>query len=316
MDVEGIKVIYIMGYGRSGSTVLSTILGSHPDVASLGELVLLYHRWSEGDTCACSRTYDRCPFWSRVREAHARAVAPERVDELTSYSLRVEKLSSMPLLILSLLPRKTLSGYRKHMHALFLSLSDISRKRILVDSSKSVPKILGRVLGMKKICGFDMGIIHLVRDGRGVMYSRLKCRNEMEETHGKLGPYRACLNWLTTNFLSKLLGIAYFRGKVLRVNYEDFVMEPARELRRIGSFFDIDFDGTINDLEQGRDFMVGHVTGGNRVRKMGAIKLKKDFEWHEKLPLQHRVIFNTFVWPLSKLFGFGPPVRPVKKTSG
>src|SRR5437773_1697066 len=51
-----VRVIYIMGAGRSGSTLLDTILASHPEVVGVGELVNLHSAgWTAKEICACGQ---------------------------------------------------------------------------------------------------------------------------------------------------------------------------------------------------------------------------------------------------------------------
>ena len=38
LDLTGVTLCYIAGFGRSGSTVLDVLLGNHPEVLSLGEV--------------------------------------------------------------------------------------------------------------------------------------------------------------------------------------------------------------------------------------------------------------------------------------
>ena len=66
-----LKVIFVAGAGRSGSTLLDRMLGSVPRVASVGEL---RHIWklglAEDEFCGCGEPFSACPFWARVvREA-------------------------------------------------------------------------------------------------------------------------------------------------------------------------------------------------------------------------------------------------------
>ena len=64
------RVVYVVGKGRSGSTLLDDLLGTVPGVASLGELRLLWSRgFVEGYLCACGRPVagppdERCPVWA------------------------------------------------------------------------------------------------------------------------------------------------------------------------------------------------------------------------------------------------------------
>ena len=63
-----IRVIYIMGAGRSGSTVLDTVLGNHFQIESVGELANLpKFAWINGEYCACGERGNACLFWEEVR---------------------------------------------------------------------------------------------------------------------------------------------------------------------------------------------------------------------------------------------------------
>ena len=63
-----VRVVYIMGYGRSGSTVLDTVLGNVDGVESVGELANVARSgWRGEEPCACGRLARDCSFWSSVR---------------------------------------------------------------------------------------------------------------------------------------------------------------------------------------------------------------------------------------------------------
>ena len=69
MDVDEaqIRVLYIMGAGHSGSTVLDIILGNHPDILSVGELSNFVRRRAiNGKYCACGKPANTCQFWSNI----------------------------------------------------------------------------------------------------------------------------------------------------------------------------------------------------------------------------------------------------------
>jgi Sulfotransferase domain len=310
--IDSKRIIYIMGDGRSGSTLLDIVLGFHPEIKSLGELSVLYRRWFNGGFCSCLKSYDSCPFWSQVREKHSVALGPREVGKSALLVRSVEGIFYLPLLVLGILQVQKVKKYGLLMHSLFEAIVNVSGLKVLVDSSKSARGQIGRVLAMKKICGFDIKVIHLVRDGRGVMYSRVKGRNDRVETFGKLGPFLAGISWLTTNVMSLLVGRLYFQGEVLRVNYEDFVLNPRNELQRISRFVGIDLDIIMKHVEQDREFRVGHITGGNRMRKKGTIRIGKDFAWQKKLPVCHWLFFDIFIWPFASFFGFAPPLNPVR----
>src|SRR4051794_29494183 len=64
------KVVYIMGHGYSGSTLLTFLLGSHPQIATIGELGIAPRIREELQPdeylCSCRTPVRDCGFWQRV----------------------------------------------------------------------------------------------------------------------------------------------------------------------------------------------------------------------------------------------------------
>lgn len=62
--------LYIIGLGRSGSTVLNAYLSRYPEAVALGEIAGEMPRQelrpTEGRECTCGQTLGECPFWSSV----------------------------------------------------------------------------------------------------------------------------------------------------------------------------------------------------------------------------------------------------------
>src|SRR5438067_145989 len=67
MSADMVKVVYIAGCGRSGSTLLDRILGEAPGFVPGGEL---RNVWSWGVTptarCGCGVGFQECSFWRAV----------------------------------------------------------------------------------------------------------------------------------------------------------------------------------------------------------------------------------------------------------
>ena len=65
---QPIDVLYIAGYGRSGSTVLDMLLGSNPHMISMSELTHIFDFWEINSECSCGKPFRECDFWNRVFE--------------------------------------------------------------------------------------------------------------------------------------------------------------------------------------------------------------------------------------------------------
>ena len=59
-------IIYIAGYGRSGSTVLDMLLGSDDHAIGLSELTHVFGYWSNDLPCSCGKRIRQCEMWKKV----------------------------------------------------------------------------------------------------------------------------------------------------------------------------------------------------------------------------------------------------------
>ena len=75
------KILYIVGAGRSGSTILDIALGNSPEICSSGELVRLPERgWLDDQYCACGERVNRCAFWRDVKSRWIGRSSPDAID--------------------------------------------------------------------------------------------------------------------------------------------------------------------------------------------------------------------------------------------
>jgi hypothetical protein len=64
-----LKVLYIAGVGRSGSTLLERVLGAMPGAVNGGELNAIFSRVAaQNQRCGCGEPFSECPFWTAVGE--------------------------------------------------------------------------------------------------------------------------------------------------------------------------------------------------------------------------------------------------------
>lgn len=313
--VRAREVIYVTGYGRSGSTVLDVLLGNADGVESVGELDLLHRDWHERP-CSCGQPYDLCAFWSSIdREVRARIGAtphPEREKVLR----RVERLSSLPALVLGVLPPSWKRTYRDQVRAEVDAIAAVGGNVSILDSSKSAREAAGRALALGSVAGLSVKTIHLVRDGRAVLWSARRGDNVKlgsgasgEGARVPLAGFRALSGWMLANLVALVTPRLSQRARSLRVRYEDLVERPDEELERIGRFLGRDLAEVRRKVREGEPFPVGHNTGGNRMRQGGAVRLRVDREWERRLPRLDRAVFWVLAWPWALLLGYGPGTR-------
>jgi hypothetical protein len=60
------KVLYLAGAHRSGTTLLTGVLGCYPGIFAAGELHEIWANLLEGRPCGCGRSLQSCPVWRPV----------------------------------------------------------------------------------------------------------------------------------------------------------------------------------------------------------------------------------------------------------
>ena len=70
MRPEMVKVLFVIGKGRSGSTLLDNLLGEVDGVFSTGELWRIWD-WGvlEGNACGCGEAVVECDVWRPILDA-------------------------------------------------------------------------------------------------------------------------------------------------------------------------------------------------------------------------------------------------------
>jgi hypothetical protein len=265
------KILYIAGYGRSGSTVLDIVLGSHRDIVGVGEVGNLLEDWADARArCSCTRAYADCPFWQGLFDG-----APD--PKLFRTIRRVETLASLPRLLLGLIPGQDREMYRRYHDHLFKHVASRAGKTIVLDSSKSARATVGRFLALSRLAGQDVYVLHLVRDGLATMES-VVATGSNRAIEGRAMPQRtsvvrATLGWASANLWAWLLGRSLGRGRYMRLHYETLVSDPAETIRQLATFLGVDPRELLERIAAGDSFEVGHLVAGNRLRWQGKVRL-------------------------------------------
>ena len=285
------RVVYIMGFGRSGSTVLDTLLGNHPAIESVGELFCLpRHGWTNGEYCACGRRGNVCPFWSKVRGEWIRRTG---VDDVEGYQRLIDTFEGarfwIPLLSKQRWrPSPQFRAYSRQTRTLFEAIRAVSGKSIIVDSSKRN----SRAFALALTPGVDLRVIYLMRDARGVAWSMKKGfkKDDKAGVARNMKPrqvWRASINWMVGNLRSQWVCRQLPDSCWTSVRYEDYVADPKEALTRIGRFIGVEAGPLSEAAGQNRPMAVGHTISGNRLRMAGSVKLRADTEWMVKMsPLE------------------------------
>ena len=303
---EKVKVLYIAGFGRSGSTILDNLLGGVDGFFSAGELCYMWdHDLRENGLCGCGRPLTECEVWGEVLADNG--VAAIDAGEMARIEGGGVRTRHLPL---ALLPRgrklldSRLERYAGNLDAVYRAIRRTTGARVIVDSSKN--PMYGRVLGT--VPSIDLYVVHLVRDPRAAAYSWL--RKKLQPDRGEFGymdqhaPAKSSVLWTLWNGAS---GVFWGQtpGRYLRLRYEDFVADPREALTRILRM--VGEGGADLPFVSGRavELGVSHTVAGNPNRfKTGGIELRLDDEWKGKMRLRDRALVTLLTLPLLKRYGY------------
>jgi len=275
------KIIYIMGAGRSGSTILDVLLGNGEDILSCGELnryivrqgIPSYWRYIENSPTAI--------FWKKIG-SKLRNKFPDGIDfnQLKKLSQKYEFHRGIFKLGFD---KKEWNYYSHFTSTLYETIFENISQPTIVDSSK-YPY---RALKVAKILSYDIGFIYLKRDPRGVVKS-----------FAKKGIPLKSKSWLSANLYYLLINLLCqltvyqlkkkHKVKVVEVKYEALIGKPIDTLTRIQNELQINLEPVIEKVKQDEFLMLGPIFEGNTIRMTNKIKLDR------RLPIYAKTVKNWF----------------------
>lgn len=307
------RVLYVIGWGRSGSTLLGNLVGELPGAISVGELRLVWKYWGTGQgVCGCGKTLRACEVWSRVYSLVVDGEAGPRIDPLSIVDCQQAVLRPrhfpglMGLTPLSRAQREALSTYSRAAGLLYKAIRQATDAQLIVDCSK-LPTDGLVVASLPAVSSL---FLHLVRDPRATAFSWQRETDLQPGTHSRLPRHRPWLNavaWTYWNAAAEVMRRREDEMRWTRMRYEDLVRDPVRRLKSITGFLGYD---SVDIPVTGHSARLGihHTVGGNRARfATGTVELQEDNEWITRLPSSAKAT-NTVI-PLPLLLRYGYPLR-------
>ena len=276
-DNNTINLIYLLGAGRSGTTLLATLLNDHNDIDTVGEMHQFYEFLEQDKNCSCGKKMCSCSVWNLPQDLSINISAKRE------YCKKVESHKKIPSLLLA---KKNDHCYNDIQEELFSTLKRRRPSKWHLDSSKYIARFL--LLNRNK--KFNVKGIYLVRDPRGVVNSFQK----------KVQTSKSPLSTLIYYNLINLFGEIVYRtnNDVLKVRYEDLVEEPEKTLSKI---YEHVFEKKSTIINIPKNFVIPHIVGGNRIKTSRKIQLKKDDKWLKNILRYKQIIYYYLCFPFMKI---------------
>ncbi len=263
-----IELIYILGAGHCGSTILNLCLDRHTSVFGASEIITLNRKspgWS-GDNNILSQ-----PFWSKVNNVMYKDYG-EKLDEV-AFNLSASSPSHKQDI--------------KQNKAALESILSVSEKKIICDASKNA-KRLDALLASNL---FRVHVIYLVRDGRAIVHA-------YRRKYGSWWP--GLFNLISTDRAARRLMNKFGADNWLTVRYEDFASDLKGTLLKICNFTQIKFETEMLYPDTSKFNGIG----GNRLIKYPVEGIKLDDAWKTEMPDMVRALTNITVSSFNRRHGY------------
>jgi hypothetical protein len=248
------KVIYVMGAGRSGSTILGVTLGNCEDVFFAGEL----DKWVPRNGIPKLEDAERRKFWATVR---TRISEPEALSGL--HVRRQLERSSALLRVRGRAARRRLhEPYARFMNELFVAVARTAGTSYVVDTSH-YPL---RARRLQSLDGIDLYLLLLVRDPADVIASFAR-RDVVERT---FSPTTTRAYLLLTYLLSTWVFRKQSPERRRLLFYEDFLEDPDGIVREI-----LDWVGSSATVPDFTALHTGLPLHGNRLIDDRVVSLER-----------------------------------------
>jgi hypothetical protein len=294
-------VVYVLGRGRSGSTVFAQALGAHHGFFNAGEVRYLWDPvLTHATRCACGEPAADCPVWSQV------LAALSWVDraEVVRCQREVVREARLPrLLRTGGAPWPALARYRAVMARVYAAIAEVTGCRTVVDSSKRP----SYALVVRGLAGCDPYFVHLVRDPRACAYSwrRAGYLGGSGAPVRPRGSLAATLRWTALNAGAEAVRRACGPERTLLLRYEDFAAAPREALDRVAHLCGATPDGSAFTHPGTVRVPVGHAIAGNPVRyHSGEVRIREDGRWRERQRPADRIVATAVALPLLRRYGY------------
>lgn len=265
------KLVYIGGYGHSGSTLLEYLIAGSPEVLACGEVASCL-RGRKRKSCSCGRPPETCPVWKIL---HTARDAPTR----------------------------------EHAELLDALLKDADGKyTAIVDSSKTAWGTVTAPFRLRRKFGPEFVLVHLMRQPAAVCWSVLRKKARRIRKKGRK-PYPFFLlcsavvaSWSIANLSCELFRLLFPRQYV-RLRYEDLAQSPTQTLRSL-------FEKILPDVEWNFDDADAHDNRhqlyGNSVKRhrLAIADVKEDLKWQTEMPPEYSRLILALSYFLRLRYGY------------
>ena len=298
------SLAYILCPSYSGSTLLTLLLATHRDIATIGELKATHLGDVAKYSCSCGVPILACPFWEEVggvMKSHGHVFSPAAfdthfraqswlVDKTLHAGIRGPLFEGLRQVALWALPsvRDRYRALLARNLAMIECICEMTGGRIFLDGSKDPI----RLQFLRKAGFSEIRVIYLLRDGRGATFSSVRRhRVSMEQ---------AAREWVRDQQECDRAMATFPASACIRIRYEDLCREPAASMEAIYRFLGL--DPTLGSLDY---IAPDHHIIGNSMRLRSIQTIRLDEGWREGLSSADLAAFDEIAGKSNRSHGYG-----------
>ena len=268
-------LLYILGSGHCGSTLLDLLLNRHSQILGLGEIFVLHKHVKEPHGASHLLS---APFWQLIKHNYEKS-SGSLFDQIDLRHGKWKTIRSWQA--------KDIENWVRPNEGLLSCVHQVSRANILTDASK----FPHRLYLLERSGLFDIKVIHLVRNGCAVVNSYIR----------KYGDFGIALRrWGSPALLAFYLRRKFTQTSWLQLHYEELASRPEETLKTVCGFLGVSFEREMLAYRGKAYFGVG----GNRMRESGDESVFLDETWKQELSYRYRIAFTLLGGWLNRLYGY------------
>lgn len=289
-EVNNIPMFFIVGRARSGTTLLQTMLDSHPSLIVPGESCVLMH---------LKNKYYKCNRWNNETvDVFLEDIFEER--KLSRFwNLNVEKIRTQIYQIPN--NERTFTLLSKIVYINYPSIFEQNKIQQIGDKNPIYTLFIKDLIELYPAAKF----IHIIRDYRANIVSNrdtFTLKNIATLAHAWKYHNKAVEKIKKSNL-----------HKFLLLKYEDLVSQPVAEMQKICDFLNIEFNPNMLDY---------YITINNNIEDNASLKFQKTHSnilqpvntnnvelWKTKLHKKDLILSEFIVGSYGKVYGYDLTVK-------
>jgi hypothetical protein len=271
------KLVYVGGFGQSGSTLFEQLITANPDAIACGEIVNGFGKRKGRELkCSCGRLRNDCPVWGVFNQTS-----------------------------------DTFSPWTHEALVMALVEQLAPKYAIMSDSSKTAWGSITAPFRLRSRLGPKLYLVHLVRDPRAVCWSAIRLA-KLKKTRWRLAKQvlskpilrclRTALGWWIANLSCEVFGWLY-PDQYVRFHYENLACSPRIALHALFKLVSPDRDLRLTEIGANDN---RHQLWGNRMRRQRLVfsDVRLDVLWKCEMPRAYRQLAGALTWPLRTRYGY------------